>query len=140
MVEDLEPQAGELDKEEYHSQCFIDNLESDVLQQLRKFRLSQVPGTPAALGGASSSSGNAPGGVTSGCLQTVRQRWVEWYRHMHNLDLFKLNDIETMQNEKLRMSQMLSSNSAQDPDLSEESDEEADTKYNLLDYEDGCGG
>lgn len=58
---------------------------------------------------------------------------------MHNLDLFKLHDIETLQNERLKMSQMLCSTRSADPDLSEDSDEEADTKYNLLDYEEGGG-
>ena len=40
IVEDLEPafMNGELDKDEYHSQCFIESFEEDMVNSLRKFR------------------------------------------------------------------------------------------------------
>ena len=80
----------------------------------------------------------------------MRQRWVEWYRHLYNLELFKLHEIESNNNNstsipracsnpnlstgtKLRLSQMLCD---QLEDLSEDSDSERDTKYNFLDEAD----
>jgi len=56
---------------------------------------------------------------------------------MHNLDLFKLHG--EVEKERLKMSQMLCGRVI-DVDMSEDSDEERDTRHNLLDAEDGIAG
>ena len=61
---------------------------------------------------------------------------------MCNLDVMQLNEIDSIEKERLKMSQMLIDKlgvpaSKYGEDLSEDSDDERDTKYNILDAEDG---
>jgi|LauGreDrversion4_2_1035121.scaffolds.fasta_scaffold483882_1 hypothetical protein len=58
---------------------------------------------------------------------------------MHNLDLFRLHEVGEVEKERLKMSQMLCGRII-DVDMSEDSDEERDTRHNLLDAEDGIAG
>lgn len=95
----MEPSPGELDKDDYQSQCFIENFEEYLLEQLRKFRLNTIPGAPSTHG-ISSLGG-------SGCLNTVRQRWVDWYRHLSNLDVLQIHDIDKYKMDRLKISQLI---------------------------------
>jgi hypothetical protein len=95
----LEPSPGELDKDDYQSQCFIENFEEYLLEQLRKFRLNTIPGAPSTHG-ISSLGG-------SGCLNTVRQRWVDWYKHLSNLDVLQIHDIDKYKMDRLKISQLI---------------------------------
>ena len=63
-------------------------------------------------------------------MQTVRQRWVEWYRHLHNLEVFKLHDDLNGAFKRLRISEMLTSNAVLDSEESEDADGEQ--KYAIL--------
>lgn len=49
---------------------------------------------------------------------------------MHNLDVFKLHDIASVENDRLKLSQMIIGN---DQQQSDDSDDDKDNKYNLLD-------
>jgi hypothetical protein len=72
-------------------------------------------------------------------LNTVRQRWVDWYRHLTNLDVMQVHDIDRINKERLKISQLIINETKQedqmDEYLSDDSDDNRDTKYNILDVD-----
>eukprot|EP00347_Sterkiella_histriomuscorum_P020273 403338433 len=129
IVEDLKTPFlnGELDKDEYQSQSVVKN---------------------SGVGSGAGSGGQFKNNM-SGCLQIMRQRWVEWYRYMYHVDLFRLHEVQESQvkqvpmdpkgnisfnpTNKLRLTQLVCD---QLEWLSDDSDEGRDSKYNILDETD----
>jgi hypothetical protein len=37
----------------------------------------------------------------------VRQRWVDWYRHFTNLDVLQVHDIDNINKERLKISELI---------------------------------
>ena len=119
IIEDLELEKlnGVLDKEQFESQCYIENFEKDLINQLRKFREVVL-----TMGNAKNSQG--------GCKQALKQRWVEWYRHLYHMDFFQLH---TEGRTELRLQQLVCEEME---GVSDDSDEDRDTKFNIFDQTD----